>query len=387
MSLRSFLNSRRKVVCALVWLVLVPAILLGTAAHGYLQESWKHLFRFLALVYLDIAHNNGETLRNVGLPAAAFIGVILGAWRIGVQNKQSATALRQSEAAERGHRDGRFEKSAELMSSSQLTSRIGAIAVLVRLSRDYPEDYHVQCTKLLSDFIRFQYKNEKIDMDAAIAGSEYLPDVEAAAKVVGFRHLGKPVDIAKLEASKGYKIDLTGANLSHVALKSSDFSNARIANAQVAFANLSLSNLSGAWFTNSALTGAMLSEANLFKSVLVNANMAGVNLEGANLTNSIMIGSSLEGALLSGADLSQSSLVDADLSSAILDRCNLNGALLNGANLSGASIRNAFALTQGQLDSAYISGKASAPNLENSTCAESGRGLVWNGEIRSYDVS
>lgn len=130
MSLRNFMRSRRKVVRALVWLVLAPAILLGTVVHGLLQEAWNHLFRFLALIYLDIAHNKGETLRNVGLPSAAFIGVILGAWRIGVLNRQSATALRQAEAAERGHRDGRFEKSAELMSSSRLASRIGAIAVL-----------------------------------------------------------------------------------------------------------------------------------------------------------------------------------------------------------------------------------------------------------------
>ena len=102
MSLRNFMKSRRKVVRALVWLVLAPAILLGAAVHGLLQESWNHLFRFLALIYLDIARNKGETLRNVGLPSAAFIGVILGAWRIGVLNRQSATALRQAEAAERG---------------------------------------------------------------------------------------------------------------------------------------------------------------------------------------------------------------------------------------------------------------------------------------------
>ena len=257
--------------------------------------------------------------------------------------------------------------------------------MLERLARDYPEDCHVECTKLLCDFIRFQYKYDKIDMDAAIAGSEYLPDIESAAKVVGFRHVGKQVDIAKLESSKNYKIDLTGANLSRVELISSDFMNAGIDDAQLSFSNLSKSNLSGVWFTNSTLTGASLLEADLSNSVLVNANFTDSNLKGANLTNALMNDSLLEGASLFGADLSRSGLIDADLSSAILDGSNLTDTLLNGANLSGTSIRNTFTLTRSRLDSACISGKENMPNLENSTCAESGKALVWNGEIGTKD--
>ena len=100
-----------------------------------------------------------------------------------------------------------------------------------------------------------------------------------------------------------------------------------------------------------------------------------------------MSNASLEGASLSGADLSRSSLIDANFSSAILDESNLTGAILNGANLSRTSIRNAIALTQSQLDCAYIYGTENVPNLENSTCAESGKSLVWNGEIRTKDES
>ena len=84
-----------------------------------------------------------------------------------------------------------------------------------------------------------------------------------------------------------------------------------------------------------------LSRANLYGANLYRANLSRANLSGADLYRANLSGANLYRADLSGANLCGANLCGANLSGANLCGANLSGADLYGANLYGADLYGA----------------------------------------------
>ncbi len=95
-----------------------------------------------------------------------------------------------------------------------------------------------------------------------------------------------------------------------------------------------------------------------YRPNLRSADLSGADLRGANLTDANLTDANLAGAIIVGADLERANLTNASFTSA-----NLTDASLWRANLTGAKLRDAYNLTQDQLDFASINTGGTPPAL------------------------
>ncbi len=125
-----------------------------------------------------------------------------------------------------------------------------------------------------------------------------------------------------------------------------DLSGADLAGATLAGLDLSGADLTGAILTTADLGGANLSAATLSLADLTGANLLGAILTNATLTNVVFDGADLTGLDLSGQDLSGTSLAgailtNADLSSSISLGADFTGAIMAGVDLTFADLSGA----------------------------------------------
>lgn len=395
MKMRTEKHSLRNAIRAVVYIALAAALVLIFAKTDLPALAWGIASQFAKYAYNDMAHNNSEGLLNQIVGIGIFIGAIFAAWRIRAMNRQAS-------AAEGGHRDGRFEKGAEMMSADVLTARIGGIAALDRLAKEHPSEYHVQCNKMLCSFVRFRFADEESGQNPADETRKCRPDIEIAARIIASRKMGRNKIIHKIEKSHNYTVNLAGSNLCAANLSDTNFSNAELIYVQFSGADLSFSNFYGAWLSNSKLIGTILlgaelsfarlldtdlKEANLDGAKLIEANLHDTNLKEANIANAILSNSSLirsdlSGASLVGANLSNAELVYSDLTGSSLNEADFRGIELSEVNLSDARMRNIKNLDQAELDKCFIKKGMREPDLEGSKCVKTGRPLEWRGPSR-----
>ncbi len=282
-------------------LVLLPivGVLSVIPALVYWEEIWSW------------AHGNGAskgaTLRNLALAygafLAAFIGLPLAIWRSFVANRQAKTANRQAETSERGVRNERYQKGAEMLGSDTLATRLGGIYALERLAGERPEDYHVQIMDQLCAFVRHPTKTEAESEagDAVDREPRCPPDIEAAAKTVG-KYRRRLSDEGRLKDIEGdRRLDLVGVQLTRADLWGVHLVRANLEGAHLAGAHLVEAHLAGAHLVEAHLAGAHLEGAHLAGAHLAGAHLAGAHLEGAHLEGAHLAGAHLEGAHLTGA--------------------------------------------------------------------------------------
>lgn len=211
----------------------------------------------------------GDTLRNLILILAGPVGLGLALWR-------SITADTQARLMQRGLKDERYQKGADMLGSNTLATRIGGIYALEHLARDHPEEYHIQIMVLLCAFV--QQPRGKYN--------QLTNDIQKALTVIGQRDQ-KQQDLEKKE---NWKLDLFRANLSDTDLKF-----ACLTSANLQKTNLRKTNLNGADLTNAELDGAYLENTKLkdvkgLTQSMLNSTkhyyeggtpMAGPDLEGA----------------------------------------------------------------------------------------------------------
>ena len=323
---------KAKTVAAIVGLIVVTGVVLATRTH------WPWV----------LAHH--EKLRNLALVAAGAIAVPLAIWRAWV-------AERQAETARRSLLNERDQKAAEMLGSTLLSVRLGGIYALQTLAAEHLPHYHLGVMRQFCAFVRgsqnptltdaslpagtapempdsgarpdIQDNHARRGAAAGDAASESVrEDVRAVMDAVAARS-NAGVEVEQRE--KGFRLDLSGANL-----REWQFSEANLSKANLSEANLSL---------------VMLSEANLCEANLCEANLSGADLPGANLCEANLVaanlsGADLPGADLSGADLYQANLSEADLVAAKLHKANfpeanLSRAMLCRADLSGANLLRA----------------------------------------------
>ncbi|MFD9331807.1 pentapeptide repeat-containing protein [Streptomyces sp. NPDC060065] len=200
----------------------------------------------------------------------------------------------QVELAREGQVTDRYVEAIKLLSSGNLTQRLGGIYSLERIMRDSEKD-HDTVVEVLAAFVR-EHADEREAAPDQSGDRHPTDDVQAALTVLGRRpHRGEPFTI----------------DLSHT--------------------NLQGARLSGARLDSADLTGAILKDAMLNAAFLSGTQLWQADLRGANLCDAQM-----QGANLGGAHLGQANFSNANLRGAELGVAKLDDAFLQGTDLVGA---------------------------------------------------
>ena len=266
------------------------------------------------------------TIRNVGLLIGGIIAMLLAVWRSWVAEQQRATAHESL-------LNDKYQRGAEMLGSVVLPVRMGGIHALRRLAETHPEKYHIIVMELFCVFARYPTMDPELEPE-----SESLrEDVQAVMNAIGDR---SDTGLA-YENAEQYRLQLPGVDLRH--------------------ANLYKANL----------TGANLSQARLNNANLLEANLSCADLVKADLTR---------------ANATQAKLCWADLSNATLHYTTLSGAVFrervvrrySSIPCPPPSKVVSAGLTHFQLHLA-LAEPDNPPILNDTTDAETGRLLVWEG--------
>ncbi|MFJ7018467.1 pentapeptide repeat-containing protein [Streptomyces sp. NPDC101117] len=262
----------------------------------------------------------------------------------------------QAELTREGQVTERYVEAIKLLSSENLTQRLGGIYSLERIMRDSEKD-HALVIEVLAAFIRDLSFQDLVKPETQVAAySSYRhgaarEDMQAALTVLGRRpNRAEPFDI-DLRGVRLPRVNLSGANLSATDLRDADLSGATLIGANLSGAELEGAKLAGAKLGGVLLQGALLIHADLSGSDLSQANLHAAQLYGAVLTNAL-----LSGASLSGADFARS-----DMRGANLNGARLNGAHFVEANLDRAYLRDVIDASEGMLAAAHLTTTTTLP--------------------------
>ena len=225
----------------------------------------------LSWCYWEELHSDQEslsaTVRNVGVVIGGVIAILFAVWR-------SIVAARQATTAQRGLRNERYQKGAEMLGSKVLAVRLGGIYALARLAREYPEDYHVQIMSLLCAFVR---KPPVVKTQDTCKRE----DVQAVMAAVCARSAPQ-IEIEKKEyCPLGFVgADLSGVNFLEAGVRHLDLRSRKLTPANMERALLQGANLEGAVLAKANLKDAHLSGANFERACLIHANLTGADLKG-----------------------------------------------------------------------------------------------------------
>jgi hypothetical protein len=259
-----------------------------------------------------------------------------------------------------------FTKAIEQLANPEITVRLGGIYALEQIAKNFKDD-HWTIMEVLTAFVREKCPLKKEEEGARKQLPKIPTDIQAALTVIGRRDIEKDPENQKLDLSR---VNIAGANLREAQLQG-----ANLYQANLRGTDLTKAQLRGADLGNTNLQQAHIIEANLQGAILTEANLKGAFLNGTNLQQADLMAAILEGAQLSSADLRKSllklanlqstRLCNAQLQGADIRRADFSGASLLDANLEGAFInladfRNAYQLTQQQIDSAQ--GQARLPD-------------------------
>ena len=304
--------------------------------------------------------SNSSTLRNVGLVAAGAFAFGFAYWRAKVADRQATaaqhqadTARLQSEIAQRGLLNERYQKGGEMLGSNVPSVRLGGIYTLQRLAEEHPEEYHVQITHLFCAFVRNPTEtngaDERPQPDETPHWAPSLrEDVQAVMMAIGNRSS----EHVNLESQARLQLDLRGADLRRAELM-----------------EMNLTTPTWQVWPPVPLSELLKSHTDLTDARLCRARLAFAKLKNAQLTGSCLCGAVLP---------------HTDLSGATLARTNLQGALSEGPILSGAkfSYDGAFpakGIKQSDLDSCKAD-PDNPPDLTGVVDAETGEPLLWSGK-------
>ncbi|KAA0909842.1 pentapeptide repeat-containing protein [Aquicoccus porphyridii] len=180
---------------------------------------------------------------------------------------------------------------------------------------------------------------------------------------------------ATLDAYRGYRLDLSGANLQRadMAAKQPDGSDAVFAGAQLTEARmegvvlvgarmvgatLGGTRMEGINFVGTRMEGATLGEARMEGAALGGARMEGAALGGARMEGADLWGVRMEGGVLFEARMEGGLLFEARMEGAGLSKARMEGAGLFGARMEGADFSEARMDSHTGLHDAKLQGAA-----------------------------
>ena len=278
--------------------------------------------------------------------------------------EKSRTLTREGQVTDR------FNRAIDALGDkSNLSKRLGGIYSLERISLESKADYWT-IIEVLTAYVR---ENGSWSKAQEPGTSSAPPENEAVINILRRRNWSNETE--------DQIINLQGANLAAMDLRSMILNGARFSRASLSQANLEQAKLIKAQFDDADLGGAQLMSANItgarfHKSDLRHANLSGailshtffqqsdsrnaqfVNCElienqfhSANLANASFDSASLTNVAFGSADLREASFLGARLSNVYLGEADLTRTYLMGVDLTATE-----GLTQKQLDKAYTDG-------------------------------
>ena len=330
--------------------------------------------------YLSEGESSSATIRNIFLAVAATIGLPLAIWRGAVADRQARaahlqveTSQRQSDTAQQGLLNERYQKGAEMLGSAVLSVRLGGIYALARLADEHPEIYHVPIIQLFCTYARNPTESEggqAKPINRPGRESTLQEDVQAVMTAIGSRS----------KAGLGYEVATKSAGLETTERAESEGGD-RVTVARVwrFWLDLHGANLKGVDLCEANLSHAYFGGADLSNSKLLEVNLAAAIITGVNMSHVFLWRANLTGANLWSSDLSGANLASSNLSNAELVHANLSNSTLSEANLTAAQLVHVTGLTQASLDQACAD-PDHPPNLHRAFDAKTGKKLVWQGK-------
>lgn len=186
----------------------------------------------------------------------------------------------------------RYVEAIKILSSDNITQRLGGIYSLERIMRDSVKDRRT-VLEVLSAFIRNPPRPEEKDKepekpeDPWMEPPDITVDVQAALTVIARRDYAEGTESIDLTASSLRRANLQRARLAGINLQGSDLCLAQMDQADLAGADLSDAimrgaQMQGAVLRKASLKGADLRKANLADADLAEAVLASVQLEDVN---------------------------------------------------------------------------------------------------------
>ena len=313
-----------------------------------------------------------ERVGTAGILVGGVIALTVAFWR-------GYAADRQTQTAQQGLLNERYQKGAEMLGSDVPAVRLAGIYALGRLASDHPEQYYLQIMQLLCAFVR-----HPTCFDAPDAGEDdpVREDVRETVAWIG-SHRNHTI-----EKDSNYKPDLTDAYLRKASLEGADLSCARMADVDLQDAWLYQANLSETHLWNAKLGKATLLEANLSAADLLQARLSRANLGKACLFDANLSGADLSGdaspsdsrTMLQYANLTKANLTGANLTRALCYGTKFDNAKLLMTNLSGADLRSdartkVTGLTQEQVNHACWD-HAQEPEFTDTVDGNTGKAIV-----------
>ena len=334
------------------------------------------------------------TIRNISVVVGGIVAIMLATWRSTIADRQANAARQQTEIAQRGLLNERYQKGAEMLGSPILPVRMAGLYALQRLTQDHPDAYHTQIMALLCAFIRNPTRDPSspasnlpsaFSAASAAEDPDVTEDIQAALTIIGSREgVGR-----SLESNINFHLDLRNAQIKRADLAGLDFSGAK---------------LTGANLERVRARGANLSSTEIDRAKLVHAELADADLKNASLYDSDLSDASAFRADFSGAVLAsafcRADLSDTKFAGATITHSDFCDATIKGANLTGTrfgtSLRALFnpsadptlftaQITQDQLDSAQADVDSPPILASGMTDAVSGQTLVWRREVQQEE--
>ncbi|MFJ9198046.1 pentapeptide repeat-containing protein [Streptomyces flaveolus] len=256
----------------------------------------------------------------------------------------------QAELTREGQVTERYVEAIKLLSSDNLTQRLGGIYSLERIMWDSDKDRST-AVEVLAAFIRDRAAIRNSDEpDRDIRPEE---DVQAALTVLGRRRIhDEKTDFINLRGT-----DLRGANLMDAQLDHVDMQKCLLQRVSFYRASLRCAD-----FSEAVLTDAFLGDTRISAAKFTMANMTRVSLWKAE-------GDAVDftGADMEGVKLMQCELPSAFFLRASLDNAELSAANLDNADLRHADLRRAKGVTSKIIESARCDDKTLLPQLAAET--------------------
>jgi uncharacterized protein YjbI with pentapeptide repeats len=279
--------------------------------------------------------------------------------------------------------------------------------------------YEGMCRSLMQtrDSIEDDQQSVDLELDAdevleTITGEQQNDHVPASPETAAFDAAVAAVDISEppavtrewcmaryADGDSFEGLDLSGVDLSDLALPGARFHNAILTDSFFRRTNLRDADFSGAVlaaadFTDADLSNASLGGADLTAARLVRCSLHGATLVGADLTGAVLRHADMtavlaSGVVMTGANLLEADLTGADLTDADLSRTQLHMVTLTRARMKNASIESAVGFPV-VADAAHLVGlRASGAILwESSFRFAQASGAIWqSAELRDSDFT
>lgn len=214
------------------------------------------------------------------------------------RDREQAELTRESQVTDR------YVEAIKLLSSENVTQRLGGIYSLERIMRDSTKDRRT-VLEVLSAFIRtpppVEQNAESENSDVSWEEPPSIrPDVQAALTVIARRDYAENEDTIDLSSSSLRRADLRKARLAKINLRGAD----------LCLSDLERADLNGADLSETAMRGAQMNGATLRKADLTRADLRNAILSRADMTDASFEEVQLEDAKVSVAEIVRACIYD-----------------------------------------------------------------------------